>query len=65
MDCYGDAPLENVGYAVIDLDGDGIEELVIGTTERFTDEILWKVDSRAVHTGWRRHEAHSVSKHCP
>ena len=37
MDCYGDAPLENVGYAVIDLDGDGIEELVIGTTERFTD----------------------------
>lgn len=42
MDCYGDAPLENVGYAVIDLDGDGIEELVIGTTERFTDEFYGK-----------------------
>ena len=43
MDCYGDAPLENVGYAVIDLDGDGIEELVIGTTERFTDEFYGKL----------------------
>lgn len=43
MDCYGDAPLENVGYAVIDLDGDGIEELVIGTTERLTDEFYGKL----------------------
>ena len=43
MDCYGDAPLENVGYAVIDLDGDGIEELVIGTTERFTGEFYGKL----------------------
>ena len=43
MDCYGDAPLKNVGYAVIDLDGDGIEELVIGTTERFTDEFYGKL----------------------
>ena len=43
MDCYGDAPLENVGYAVIDLDGDGIEELVLGTTERLTDEFYGKL----------------------
>ena len=35
--------MENVGYAVIDLDGDGIEELVIGTTERFTDEFYGKL----------------------
>ena len=42
MECYGDAPLENVGYAVIDLDGDGIEELVIGTTEmkKFIDSCI-------------------------
>ena len=43
VDCYGDASLENVGYAVIDLDDDGIEELVIGTTERLTDEFFGKL----------------------
>lgn len=30
-DCYGDAPQQNVGYALQDLDGDGREELLIGT----------------------------------
>ena len=43
LDCYGDAPLENVGYAVIDLDDDGTEELVIGTTERLSDEFYGKL----------------------
>lgn len=43
LDCYGDAPLENVGYIIADLDGDGIQELAIGTTERLTDEFYGKL----------------------
>ena len=43
LDCYGDASLENVGYAVIDLDDDGTEELMIGTTERLSDEFYGKL----------------------
>ena len=30
-DCYGDAPLENLGYAIADIDGDGVPELLIGS----------------------------------
>ena len=35
--------LENVGYIIADLDGDGIQELAIGTTERLTDEFYGKL----------------------
>jgi len=42
-DCYGDAPLENIGYLIADLDGDGNQELVIGVTEAVTDEFYGKV----------------------
>lgn len=42
-DCYGDAPLENIGYRIQDLDGDGNQELVIGTTETVTDDFYGKL----------------------
>lgn len=29
-DCYGEEPLENLGYAIEDIDGDGVQELLIG-----------------------------------
>ena len=29
---YGDAPLDNIGFAVMDVNGDGVVELLIGTT---------------------------------
>ena len=29
---YGDAPLDNLGFALIDFNGDGVDELLIGTT---------------------------------
>lgn len=32
-DYYGDAPLDNIGFCFKDLNGDGIEELIIGTAE--------------------------------
>ena len=31
-DYYGDASLENIGFALMDLNGDGVDELVIGTS---------------------------------
>ena len=31
-DYYGDAPLDNIGFALMDLDGDGVDEMIIGTT---------------------------------
>ena len=30
-DSFFEAPMEDIGYAVTDLDGDGIEELIVGT----------------------------------
>ena len=32
-DYYGDAPLDNIGFCFKDLNGDGINELIIGTAE--------------------------------
>ena len=40
-DCYGDAPLENLGYAIADIDGDGVQELLIGTIK--ADEFYEKM----------------------
>lgn len=33
-DYYGDASLDNVGFALLDLNGDGVDELVIGAVAR-------------------------------
>jgi len=41
--CYGGMPLENIGYLVDDLDGDGRQELAIGVTEVFIDEFYSKL----------------------
>ena len=32
MYCVGDAPFDNIGYLLLDVDGDGTQELLIGTT---------------------------------
>ena len=42
-DIFGDNPGENLGYAIIDLDGDGVRELIIGATERVTDDFYGKL----------------------
>lgn len=42
-DCYGDAPLQNIGYAVADLDKNGTPELAIGTTSAVKDEFYGKL----------------------
>lgn len=42
-DVCGDNPGENLGYAITDLDGDGVPELVIGSTERVTDEFYGRL----------------------
>lgn len=39
-ECYLDNPLENIGYAIVDLNNDGIEELLIGS--RIEDDFLAK-----------------------
>ena len=31
MYCVGDAPFDNIGYLLLDVDGDGTQELLIGT----------------------------------
>jgi hypothetical protein len=31
-DYYGDAPLDNIGFVLMDVNGDGVDEVVIGTT---------------------------------
>lgn len=31
-DYYGDAPLDNIGFRVMDVNGDRVDEVVIGTT---------------------------------
>ena len=54
-ECYLDNPLENTGYAIVDLDNDGTEELLIGS--RIEDDFfgkmifdLYTLDDRGVHS---------------
>lgn len=44
-DCYGDEPLENLGYAIVDLDGDGVPELLIGPikADEFFDKMIFSL----------------------
>lgn len=44
-DCYGDEPLENLGYAIVDLDGDGVPELLIGpiNADEFFDKMIFSL----------------------
>ena len=42
-DCYSDQPFERIGYLIKDLDGDGIQELAIGTTEKISDDFYGKL----------------------
>ena len=44
-DCYGDAPLENLGYAIEDIDGDGVPELLIGSIhgDEFYDKMIFSL----------------------
>lgn len=54
-ECYGDNPLENLGYAMTDLDGDGTEELLIGMRgeDEFYEKLildLYTLDEAGVHT---------------
>lgn len=42
-DCYGQAPLERIGYAIVDIDEDGIPELIVGTTSVIDDEFYAKL----------------------
>lgn len=53
-ECYLDNPLENIGYAIVDLNNDGTEELLIGS--RIEDDFfgkmifdLYTLDDRGVH----------------
>lgn len=53
-ECYQNNPLENIGYAIIDFDGDGIEELLIGAMvedEFYSNMIfeLYTLDDKGVH----------------
>ena len=44
-DCYGEEPLENLGYAIVDLDGDGVQELLIGPikADEFFDNMIFSL----------------------
>ena len=44
-DCYGEEPLENLGYAIADVDGDGVQELLIGTikADEFYDKMIFSL----------------------
>lgn len=53
-ECYGDDPLKNIGYVVEDIDGDGIDELLIGTLvdDSFYGKMifaLYTLDDKGVH----------------
>ena len=43
LDLYDGVPLDNIGYAVLDIDANGTDELVIGTTASVTDDFYGKV----------------------
>ena len=42
-DCYGTTPLENIGYAIADFDGNGRLELAVGATNAISDAFYGKV----------------------
>lgn len=42
-DIFGDNSRENLGYLISDLDGDGVQELIIGATEVVTDEFYGRL----------------------
>ena len=44
-DCCGEEPLENLGYAIADIDGDGVPELLIGTirADEFYDKMIFSL----------------------
>ena len=42
-DIFGDNSRENLGYLISDLDGDGVQELIIGATEAVTDEFYGRL----------------------
>lgn len=53
-ECYGDNPLKNIGYMVEDIDGDGIDELLIGALadDSFYGKMifaLYTLDDKGVH----------------
>ena len=43
LDLYDGAPLDNIGYALMDLDSKGTDELVIGITANVTDDFYSKI----------------------
>ncbi|MGL5259826.1 MAG: hypothetical protein ACRC7V_06920 [Lachnospiraceae bacterium] len=43
IDLYDGVPLDNIGYAIMDLDGNGTDELIIGTTTSVTDDFYSKL----------------------
>lgn len=53
-ECYGDDPLKNIGYMIEDIDGDGIEELLLGALvdDSFYGKMifaLYTLDDKAIH----------------
>ena len=42
-DCYGTDPSKNIGITVKDIDGNGIMDMVVGTTAAITDEFYGKM----------------------
>lgn len=53
-ECYGDDPLKNIGYMIEDIDGDGIEELLLGALvdDSFYGKMifaLYTLDDKVIH----------------
>lgn len=42
-ECYGENGVDNIGYAIIDIDGDGTNELLIAATENLSDDFYGKL----------------------